>query len=388
MVSCLIYLVLQMLIDSNINPNLAHLSHDLLKTLINDYYDNMPIVMIKKKFILTNITEELSTLFPFALNQKKSCTVCGYYLKHRFEDRCYIFGTIKPPFCIECEIKEILADKKNRAPELNKIESKSHRALVSQCFTEEGEVILGKRVQRIVLSFMDFVYLRALIEWSNDVENKVLLGFNPSTKLAPLDNTKPFLQLLKKGIISLHKSTPNSALTTRNGKVISIDPIEAHWQINITKKEISLLSEDKNYVDNFPDNLERLQAQLLVSVDECLEYVIAISSTNEYSVINIEKENGFRSYLISKLQSCSLSYMYYMIWNGCRVSANKFNQLKTIPLQKIINKTTLLEIQSQDEYVELVRPYLFPESKVSDIMYDEILTRHDSAQDHYYKQPY
>ncbi len=359
-------------LDLNFSPYLAHLQPELLEGLIDAYYAKKSLSNLEDKFILTNYNQELSALFPFFIEKKETCPHCQSFLVRRFLNREQYNNQLSSPFCQQCKINTAIANRSNRAPEIQLINKNSREALVNQCFDTSGNFIKGQPIDSSSLSFVDYLYLEVLIKYAKELKSNVILGVDTSIKLAPLNEIKPLKRLLESGIISLIDTTPENSFTLKKGEIKSINPFLAHWKINLIQDNINLPGDYCNDAFNIADRGEILDTWLSISVDECLEYLLTTSYTNGYPIVDVLNDD-FNFFLKSRLHYCSVSYMYWVIWKACRISAEHFKKSGKKHSKKQINEFTLWEIESQYPYYEIPRPSSLPRSKVSEMLFKTIL---------------
>jgi len=369
---------------SLISPYIAHFDLNQIEQLIDDYYINKKTTPeLISKFKINSAPRDLSSIFPF-VEEKVSCNTCNSYMVRKFQSRTLYKEMLSSLFCKNCQ-QSIEAKKiKQRSYECQVIQKENIRLLIGLCLNKS----LNKPMLKPNLtSLTDCLYFTALFMGSEDYDetNNIICKINDCHHLVPIDDSILFLHLVKKGIISLDKSTPSSAYEFHNGKVTNINLFKAHWKVHLDSSaltlmlhpEIALQLLDKKSLENEIKSMWKN-----IAVEECLEYFLMLSSEMGYPVTGINARKKIRKIVSKFLDKHSSSTCFQAIWDVCQFDSEYHEETGVYNRDfATINSFTLFQFESRIEYyqscktkiVGFIRQYKFPRSHLNHLFFNHFL---------------
>jgi len=355
-----------------------------IEQLIEDYYANKEITAkLISKFEIHSAPRDLASIFPF-VEERDSCNICNCLLVRKFQSRTLFKDMLSSPFCKNCQ--QLIEAKiiRQQSYECQVIQKENISLLIGLCLNES----LSKPVLKPNLtSLIDCLYFTAIFMGSEDYDetNNIICKINDCHHLVPIDDSILFLHLVKKGIISLDKSTTSSAYEFQNGKVTNINLFKAHWKVHLDSSaltlmlhpEIALQLLDKKSLENEIKSMWKN-----IAVEECLEYFLMLSSEMGYPVTGINARKKIRKIVSKFLDKHSSSTCFQAIWDVCQFDSEYHEETGVYNRDfATINSFTLFQFESRIEYyqscktkiVGFIRPYEFPRSHLNCLFFNHFL---------------
>lgn len=232
------------------------------------------------------------------------------------------------------------------------------------------------------LEAIDILYLIVLLKAAKRHSSDIIYGLDGSSPLVPLDDSKIFIHLLSKGIISLAPDSPHNLQTNKSIKTKKFNPFEENWQSNLSCGFSYISIHQAHLKDpNIRLTVEKKwkphlrKIWLDISLDECLEYLI-LKLFEHGLKINIT--TNLKKTLLKLLKYLSPSQCFQLISNislSCKTHFAMKDHNKDFIADFILSELELaidkfhkgkLGVSGMD------RPLTCPRSVLSEVFFNEL----------------